>query len=658
MYSGSGSFPAEEMKYLKLLSNQYKNINSAATEIINLKAILNLPKGTEHFVSDIHGEADSFSHVLRNASGVIKNQISAIFGESLRSSEKKSLATLIYYPEQKLEKMTETEEEMAEWYKITLHRLVKICKVVSSKYTRSKVRKALPKEFAYIIEELLHENSASVDKDMYYTEIIHTIIDLGQADRFIVAMCNLIQRLAIDQLHVIGDIYDRGPHAARIMDILSHYHSVDIQWGNHDIAWMGAAAGCQALICNVLRIQTRYANLDTIEEDYGINLLPLATFAMDKYAGDPCEQFKPKGDEVLSDKDFNMIAKMHKAISIMQWKMEGQIIKRRPEFRMENRLLLDKIDFEKGTVLVDGVEYPMNDMNFPTIDPKDPYKLTEEEQEVMDKVKSSFVNSEKLQQHVRVLYHKGSMYTIFNSNLLFHGGIPMNADGTLKEVTFRGKKYIGMEYLDAVERTMREGYFNKAHTEAKRECMDYIWYMWCGPEAPLFDKDKMATFERYFLEDKEMQKEKKGYYYSLRNREDICDKILDEFGALGPHSHIINGHVPVKTIQGEQPMKANGKLFVIDGGFSKAYQPETGIAGYPLVYHSHGMQLVQHEPFQSRQKAIEEGLDIKSTNFVLEFNSQRMMVKDTDKGKELVTQIQDLKKLLVAYRIGLIKEKV
>ena len=416
------------------------------------------------------------------------------------------------------------------------HRLVKICKVVSSKYTRSKVRKALPKEFSYIIEELLHENSASVDKDMYYTEIIHTIIDLGQADRFIVAMCNLIQRLAIDQLHVIGDIYDRGPHAARIMDILSHYHSVDIQWGNHDIAWMGAAAGCQALICNVLRIQTRYANLDTIEEDYGINLLPLATFAMDKYAGDPCEQFKPKGDEVLSDKDFNMIAKMHKAISIMQWKMEGQIIKRRPEFRMENRLLLDKIDFEKGTVLVDGVEYPMNDMNFPTIDPKDPYKLTEEEQEVMDKVKSSFVNSEKLQQHVRVLYHKGSMYTIFNSNLLFHGGIPMNADGTLKEVTFRGKKYIGMEYLDAVERTMREGYFNKAHTEAKRECMDYIWYMWCGEDSPLFGKKKMTTFERYFIDDKKTHKEEKNPYYADLLSEDYAG-IKGELTAITQYSY-------------------------------------------------------------------------------------------------------------------------
>lgn len=657
MYNRAGNFSAEELKYLQLLAKQYKNINSAATEVINLKAILNLPKGTEHFVSDIHGEAESFSHVLRNASGVIKNQISAIFGESLRESEKKSLATLIYYPEQKLEQMAEQEAELEEWYKITLHRLVKICKVVSSKYTRSKVRKALPKEFAYIIEELLHENSASTDKGMYYTEIIHTIIDLGQADRFIIALCNLIQRLAIDQLHVIGDIYDRGPKAAQIMDILEHYHSVDIQWGNHDIAWMGAAAGCQALICNVLRIQTRYANLDTIEEDYGINLLPLATFAMDKYANDPCEQFKPKADDILSDKDFKMIAKMHKAISVMQWKMEGQIIQRRPEFHMENRLLLDKIDFEKGTVTVEGVEYPMNDMNFPTIDPKDPYTLTEEEQIVMDKVKSSFVNSEKLQEHVRVLYQKGSMYTIFNSNLLFHGGIPMNEDGTLKTVMHRGKRYTGKAYLDAAERTMREGYFNKAHTEAKRECMDHIWYMWCGEDSPMFGKKKMTTFERYFIDDKATHKEEKNPYYILRNEEKVCKGVLEAFGLDPETSHIINGHVPVKVVKGESPIKANGKLFVIDGGFSRAYQKETGIAGYTLIYNSHGMVLVCHEPFVSTEVAIAEEKDILSSTVALQYTQDRIRVKDTDIGKQLQASIDELEKLLYAYQNGILKEQ-
>ena len=659
MYCGNGNFTAEEMKYMELLSDQYKNINSAATEIINLKAILNLPKGTEHFVSDIHGEADSFSHVLRNASGVIKNQISAIFGESLRKAEKKSLATLIYYPEQKLEQMIETEdpEDMQEWYKITLHRLVKICKVVASKYSRSKVRKALPKEFAYIIEELLHENNSSADKDLYYTEIIHTIIDLGQADRFITAMCKLIQRLAIDQLHVIGDIYDRGPHAARIMDILENYHSVDIQWGNHDIAWMGAAAGSQALICNVLRIQTRYANLDTIEEDYGINLLPLATFAMEKYADDPCDRFKPKGDEVLSDKDFKMIAKMHKAISVMQWKMEGQVIMRRPEFHMENRLLLDKMDLERGIVTIEGVEYPMSDTNFPTIDPKDPYTLTEEEQIVMDKVKSSFINSEKLQEHTRVLYHKGSMYTICNSNLLFHGCIPMNEDGTLKEVMHRGKKYVGKAYLDAVERTMREGYFNKAHTEAKRECMDYIWYMWCGEDSPLFGKKKMTTFERYFVDDKVAQKEEKNPYYSLRNDENICKYVLEAFGLDPEASHIVNGHVPVKVVKGESPIKANGKLFVIDGGFSKAYQKETGIAGYTLIYNSHGIVLVSHEPFVSTDIAVAEEQDIHSSTVALQYTQDRIRVRDTDIGVKLQSSVEELEKLVYAYQNGILKER-
>lgn len=658
MYCSTKKFSKEELKYLNLLAKKYTNINSASSEIINLKAILNLPKGTEHFVSDIHGEAESFSHVLRNASGVIKNHISAIFGTSLRESEKKSLATLIYYPEQKLEQIADTEEDLNDWYKITLHRLVLICKVVSSKYTRSKVRKALPKEFAYIIEELLHEDSVSSDKHMYYNEIIDTIIDLYQADRFIIALAHLIQRLAIDQLHIIGDIYDRGPNAAKIMDIIADYHSVDIQWGNHDISWMGAAAGCQALICNVLRIQARYANLDTIEEDYGINLIPLATFAMEKYADDPCTHFAPKSTEdVLSDKDFHLIAKMHKAIAIMQFKMEAQIIKRHPEFKMENRLLLDKIDFEKGTITIEGKTYEMNDMNFPTVDPKDPYALTEEEQEVMDKIKSSFVNSEKLQEHVRVLYSKGSMYTIFNSNLLFHGGIPMNEDGTLKTVTFRGEKYSGKAYLDAVEMAVREGYFNKAHTQGKRECMDIIWYLWCGEDSPLFGKKKMTTFERYFIDDKTTHKEVSNPYYTLRNEESICKRVLEDFGLDPENSHIINGHVPVKVSKGESPIKANGRLFVIDGGFAKAYQKVTGIAGYTLIYNSHGLVLVSHEPFESTEVAIAEEKDILSSTVALQYSQDRIRVRDTDIGKGIQENIRELEKLLYAYQNGIIKEQ-
>lgn len=651
-------FTPEQINYLKLLAKQYPNINAASSEIINLQAIMNLPKGTEHFLSDIHGEYEAFSHVLRNASGVIKNQINDIFGTSLRESEKKELATLIYYPEQKLELISKKEDDLCDWYKITLHRLVHICKVISSKYTRSKVRKALPKEFSYIIEELLHEDGNLSDKQLYYNEIIECIIRLYQADRFIIAISHLIQRLAIDRLHVIGDVYDRGPNAAKVMDIISNYHSVDIQWGNHDISWMGAAAGCQALICNVLRIQARYANLDTIEEDYGINLIPLATFAMDKYADDPCTGFIPKNssDVTLSDKETRLIAKMHKAIAIMQFKYEAQIIKRNPEFNMEDRLLLDKIDFEKGTINLYGKEYPMNDMNFPTVDPKDPYKLTDEEKEVMEKIKSSFVNSDKLQEHTRFLFSKGSIYTIFNSNLLFHGGLPMNEDGSLKEVRFRGENYKGREYFDVVERIIRQGYFNKAHSEEKRKCMDITWYMWCGEESPLFGKKKMTTFERYFIDDKETHKEVKNPYYELRNEESVCNNVLEAFGLDPRTSHIINGHVPVKVKKGESPIKANGKLFVIDGGFSKAYQSETGIAGYTLIYNSHGLVLVSHEPFESAEQAIVNESDIHSSTVALQYSQDRIMVKDTDTGLELKKSIGELEMLLKAYREGIIKE--
>lgn len=657
-YSNGKTFNNDEMKYLQLLSQNYSNINRASSEIVNLKAILNLAKGTEHFVSDIHGELESFRHVLKNASGVIKNHIEDIFGATLREAEKKSLATLIYYPEQKLEQIAKVEEDMKDWYKITLHRLIHICKVVSSKYTRSKVRKALPQDFAYIIEELLHEDSIGSDKQMYYSEIINTIIELDQADRFIIALALLIQRFSIDQLHVIGDIYDRGPKAAKIMDILSEYHSVDIQWGNHDISWMGAAAGCQALICNVLRIQARYANLDTIEEDYGINLIPLATFAMEQYANDPCTRFEPKITEgMLSDKDFNMIAKMHKAIAIMQFKAEAQIIKRHPEFNMDNRLLLDKIDLEKGTVNIEGVEYKMNDTNFPTLDPQDPYAFTKEEEEVLAKIKSSFINSEKLQAHTRLLFSKGSMYKIFNSNLLFHGCIPMNEDGSLKTVNFQGRRYVGKSYLDAVERSVREGYFGKPHSEQKRYCMDLTWYLWCGADSPLFGKKKMTTFERYFVDDKTSHEEVKNPYYNLRNDESVCETILSDFGLMPKTSHIINGHVPVKVKKGESPIKANGRLIVIDGGFAKAYQKETGIAGYTLIYNSHGLLLVSHEPFESTEKAILQERDIFSSKVALQYSKERIRVKDTDNGKNIQKRINDLEKLLFAYRSGMIKEK-
>ena len=638
---------ALEEKYLEGLSELFPSIAAASTEIINLQAIVNLPKGTEHFLTDIHGEYEAFAHVLKNGSGSVKRKVDDVFANTMSSRDKQTLATLIYYPREKMERIREEEQNMDDWYKIMLYRLIEVAKRSASKYTRSKVRKALPKDFAYVIEELITEKSGMTDKESYYNSIISTIIQIGRAEEFIVALCELIQRLVVDHLHIVGDIYDRGPGPHLIMDKLMEYHSVDIQWGNHDILWMGAAAGQKCCIANVIRICARYGNLDILEDGYGINLLPLATFAWKQYAKDPCECFLLKGQDNCKPQEMELNMKMHKAISVIQFKVEGQAAELYPEFGFQRRNFLDKINYEEGTITIGGKIYQLLDDYFPTIDPKNPYQLSAEEEEIMNRLVKAFQSCEKLQRHMRFLLNKGSLYKIYNSNLLYHGCVPLNDDGSLRKVKIYGKSYQGRTLYDVMESYVRKGFF-AVDPDEKKKGRDLMWYIWQGANSPLFGKDKMATFERYFVEDKELHKEKKGYYYTLRNREDVCDQILAEFGAFGPHSHIINGHVPVKTIQGEQPMKANGKLFVIDGGFSKAYQPETGIAGYTLVYHSHGMQLVQHEPFQSRQKAIEEGLDIKSTNFVLEFNSQRMMVKDTDKGKELVTQIQDLKKLLVA----------
>jgi fructose-1,6-bisphosphatase-3 len=591
----------------------------------------------------------------------VKRKVNEIFAHALRESEKKELCTLIYYPEEKLRLIKAQEKELDDWYQITLNQLVKVCQNVSSKYTRSKVRKALPGEFSYIIQELLHESSVDPNKQAYINVIISTIISTRRADDFIVAMCNLIQRLTIDSLHIVGDIYDRGPGAHIIMDTLCDYHNFDIQWGNHDILWMGAASGNDACIANVIRLSMRYGNLATLEDGYGINLLPLATFAMDTYGDDPCTVFMPKtdfSDGQHNEKTLKLIAQMHKAITVIQFKLEAAIIDRRPEFGMQGRKLLDKIDYKRGIFVYEGKEYPLRDMNFPTIDPVNPYRLTDEEEELVGKIHASFMNSEKLRKHMRCLYTYGGMYLVCNSNLLYHASVPLNEDGSFRHVVINGKEYWGHKLLQKTDQLIRTAYFGEEGTSRTDFAVDYMWYLWCGPDAPSFDKDKMATFERYFVGDKDLCKETKGHYYTLRNEAETCDRILLEFGVTpGPHSHIINGHVPVKTLKGEKPVKAGGKLLVIDGGFSKAYQPETGIAGYTLVYHSHGLQLVQHEPFQSRQKAIEEGLDIKSTTFLVEFNSQRMMVKDTDKGAELVTQIADLEKLLAAYRMGLIKEK-
>ena len=650
----------DDLRYLQLLSRTFPTIADASTEIINLEAILNLPKGTEHFLSDIHGEYEAFRHVLKNASGAVKRKVNEIFGNTLREAEKKELCTLIYYPEAKLRLVKERETDLEDWYVITLNQLVKVCQNVSSKYTRSKVRKALPEEFSYIIQELLYETTIDPNKHAYINVIISTIISTKRADDFIIAMCNLIQRLTIDLLHIVGDIYDRGPGAHLIMDLLCDYHKFDIQWGNHDILWMGAAAGNRASMANVIRMSLRYANLMTLEDGYGINLLPLATFAMETYADDPCTIFAPKltfSDSEINEKTLRLMAQMHKAITVIQLKLEAAIIDRRPDFGMQNRKLLHLIDYKRGVFCYEGREYAMQDTNFPTIDPADPYRLTDEEEELIRKIHASFMNSEKLRKHMRCLYARGGMYTVCNSNLLYHASVPLNADGTFRHVRIGQKEYWGHKLLLKADQLLRTAYFGE-EGEDQQFALDFAWYLWCGPNTPSFDKDKMATFESYFLEDKELAREQKGHYYTLRNRADVCDAILREFGVEpGPHSHIINGHVPVKTIKGEQPVKADGKMLVIDGGFSKAYQPATGIAGYTLVYHSHGLQLVQHEPFLSTQKAIEEGQDIKSTTFIVDFSTQRVMVKDTDKGRKLVTQIEDLRKLLVAYRVGLIKEK-
>lgn len=648
--------------YLKLLSRNFPNVATASTEIINLEAILNLPKGTEHFLADLHGEYEAFQHVLRNASGTIKRKVREIFNETLSSREQKEICTLLYYPSKKLQlvKAEFTDPVVLEdWYFITINRLVKVCRNVSSKYTRSKVHKALPKDFSYIIQELLHENSNELNKQAYVDVIVRTIISTQQADDFIVAMCNLIQQLTIDVLHILGDVFDRGPHPHKVMDILCHYHNFDIQWGNHDILWMGAAAGNDCCIANVVRGQLRYGNQSVLEDGYGINMLPLATFALDVYADDDCLQFIPKVETISEAKRRTnmLIAKMHKAISIIQFKLEAATIMRRQEFDMNSRLLLDKIDFEKNVILIDGKEYKLTDTKFPTVDPNNPYQLTDEEERVVKKLHKSFKGSEKLKKHMKCLFTNGCVYTVANGNLLYHASMPLNEDGSLKDINIQGELYHGRALLKKVGALIRAAYFGDPDPENYNFALDYIWYLWCGKDSPVFDKDKMATFERYFIAEKQTHKEVKGYYYVLRDKEDVCDMILDEFEIKGNFRHIINGHVPVLTIEGETPVKAGGKLMVIDGGFSKAYQPKTGIAGYTLVYHSRGFQLVQHEPFTSITKAVEEGQDIKSTVQLVEMANHRMMVKDTDKGAELQSQINDLKQLLHAYRTGEIKER-
>lgn len=641
-----------ELKYLELLSKSFRNIAETSTEIINLQAILNLPKGTEHFLTDVHGEYEAFSHVLRNCSGSIRQKIEEIFEDRLTEEEKKELATVIYYPEDKYDIIEEKYKNIEKWSKKTIYYLIEVCKELSTKYTRSKVRKAMPKDFEYIIQELLYEKRESKNKKEYVEAIIDTIISIKSSRGFIKAMCELIRRLAIDHLHIVGDIYDRGPFPHLIMDDLMKYHNVDIQWGNHDMLWIGAGLGNKACIANVIRICSRYYNNDILEEAYGINLLPLATFAMKYYGNDPCKNFRPK-----EGMDSDLVAQIHKAISIIQFKIEGSYSERNPDFEMEEKETLKNIQYDRGVAIINGKEYKLNDRNFPTIDPNNPFELTEEENFLMEKLKQSFLNSEKLQQHLKFLMSKGSMYLSFNSNLLYHGCIPLDEKGKFKEVKIDGIAYKGKSYLDKIENIIRQAFYNREENEKDKKNIDYLWYLWCGRNSPLFGKDVMRTFERYFIDDKEIHKEIKNPYYTYINKEKTCKMILEEFGLNPSKSHIVNGHVPVKVKKGESPVKANGRLFMIDGGFSRAYQKTTGIAGYTLIYHSYGIRIISLAPFESREKAIKEGIDILSYEVLFDKSKKVIRVKDTDIGKELQKQINELKKLLIAYRTGLIKQK-
>lgn len=646
-----------ETRYLERLSDLYPTIAAASTEIINLQAILNLPKGTEHFLTDVHGEYEAFSHVLKNGSGSVKRKIAEVFGNTMSARDKKSLATLIYYPKEKMSIVRQTESNMDDWYRVNLYRLIEVSKHVASKYTRSKVRKALPRDFAYVIEELITEKAELNDKESYYNEIISTIIRIKRAEQFIIAISELIQRLVVDHLHIVGDIFDRGPGPHIIMDKLMSYHSVDIQWGNHDVLWMGAAAGQMGCIANVIRICARYGNLDILEDGYGINLLPLATFALKVYGDDPCECFKLKASDKTDSEETELNLRIHKAISVIQFKVEGKIIQRQKEFDLDDRALLHRIDYEKWTITLEGKEYRMLDNNFPTVDPSDPYTLSPEEQEIMDRLERAFLGCEKLQQHMRFLLAKGSLYKVFNDNLLYHGCVPLDEEGNLKEVSVFGKKYRGRELYDALDSYVRKGFFALDEKE-RQDGKDIMWYIWLHPDSPLFGKNKMATFERYFLVEKETHVEKKNPYYTFLENEEVIDRILKEFGLDPGKAHIVNGHVPVKRKDGESPVKCGGKVLVIDGGFSRAYQKETGIAGYTLIYNSYGLRLVAHEPFESTEAAIAKEKDIHSETMIVSRMMDRCLVGDTDVGRDLKEQVKDLERLLAAYRNGEIIEKL
>ena len=642
-----------DLAYLKLMSREYPTLESASSEIVNLMAICGLPKGTEYFFSDLHGEYEAFIHLLRSSSGIIREKIKETFGHIISEEDEIQLANLIYYPDRQIAKLKQEQNYTEDWQRIALYRLVQICKEVSSKYSRSKVRKKMPPEFAYAIYELLHVDYNDDNKKVYYSEIIRSIIDTQMADSFIIALCRLIQNLTIDNLHIIGDIFDRGPRADIIMEELMQFHDVDIQWGNHDISWMGASTGNPACICNVLRIAISYNGFDVLEDGYGINIRPLSMFAAKVYSDDPCERFMPRilDQNIYDAVDPGLAAKMHKAIAVIQFKVEGQIIRRHPEYEMDSRILLTAIDYQRGTVVIEGKEYPMMDMEFPTIDPSDPLKLSEEEEELLHTLTLSFCHSALLHKHIKFLYSNGSMYKCCNSNLLYHGCIPMKEDGSFDEMAVNGKAYKGRALMDFIDKQVKKAYFLPDQDPEKEASRDFMWYLWSGAKSPVFGKDKMTIFEHYFVEDKEASRERMNPYYKLSVQEKYCDMILEEFGLTTTGSHIINGHVPVKIKDGETPIKAGGKLFIIDGGLSKAYQGKTGIAGYTLIFNSRHLALAEHKPFDPKKESTPKVS-------IVEKMRKRIMVADTDDGKELARRIEDLKELVAAYRKGALKERI
>lgn len=639
-------------RYLKLLAKEYPTIDSVASEMVNLSAIRSLPKGTEYFFSDLHGEYEAFLHMLKSASGTIKRKIDLVFGKTVSNAERETLASLIYYPEKEMKALSGQSLLTDEWKRLTIYRLILVCQSVSAKYTRSRVRKRVAKDLVYILDELLNVTD-DVNKDFYYDEIINTIIDTELAEKFIVSLCELIQSLAIDKLHIIGDIYDRGPRADIIMDELMSMHDVDIQWGNHDISWMGAAAGNSALIANVIRISMRYNNFDILEDGYGLNLRALAVFAAEAYKEDECRLYYPNtlDDNIYDPVDAKLVAKMHKAITVIQLKLEGRLMEKYPEWEMQGRSLFGRVHFPDGTIEIDGKMYKLKDSFFPTVNSDHPLDLSEGERELMTVLTNSFLHSEKLHAHIRFLLSKGSMYHVCNSNLLFHGCIPMDEKGELQSVSINGKSYSGKSLLDKLDEMVNRAYFYNENTQERQYACDFMWYLWCGSKSPLFGKDKMAFFENYYLEDRQLHKERYNDYYVFSQDASVCSRILNMFGIDEGRGHIINGHVPVKIKNGESPVKADGKLFVIDGGISKAYQKATGIAGYTLIYDSHSLSLAEHKPFIPGESNQTPEIQL------VEKLESRANIADTDKGEEILEEIGDLMELLRAYKSGSIKEE-